>query len=89
MPTSYGQVKGRKYTNVQPIHDPNNPKPTRYPAHVKNWSGALPAKPVGRVILEGVKHGGWAYQKGCRCDACRAAHKAQQREYRERMKGGA
>lgn len=85
MPISYGQVKGRKYTNVQPVYDPNNPKPTRYPAHVKNWSGALPSKPKPKQI----EHGFLAYKnQGCRCDICKAANAEYSRK-RRTAKGGA
>lgn len=41
MPISYGQVEGRKSGTPQQLFDPAHPKPTRYPARERNWSGAV------------------------------------------------
>lgn len=85
MPISYGQVKGRKYTNVQPIHDPDNPKPSRY-APKRDMRRT---KPLATIAPKNPKenHGTTtSYRKGCRCDACKlAASKAAERNKLNRL----
>lgn len=74
MPIIYGNVGGRKYTAIQPEHDPNNPKPTRYPAHAKSWANANYkdyAPRTEKPIIHGVT--AWR-EKRCSCKKCYEAY---------------
>ena len=84
MPISYGNVCGRKYTTIQPEHDPENPKPTRYPSKQSSWAG--PDERGQRAPeTKAFKHGIAGYRKHhCDCDVCRAAYDRYTANERER-----
>ena len=83
MPISYGQVVGRKYTAIQPEYDPENPKPTKYPATSRSWSGddARGRPPETRIFKHGVN--GWA-KHHCTCPVCTEAYDKYLANQRER-----
>lgn len=60
---SYGQVAGRKQPNLQTLHDPRNPKPSRYAPKRKTEK----SEPDDEF-----EHGTWVGYKrhGCRCFEC-------------------
>ena len=80
MPISYGQVVGRKYTAIQPDYDPEHPKPSMYSPK----AASLPKtySPTDKQVTHGTQH---RYGKGCRCDACKAAHEAHLEWRRQRL----
>lgn len=72
MPISYGQVKGRKYYNVQTPFDPANPKRSRYAPKEDA------PKPKREHVIPHGTPSGYQYH-GCRCEKCREAEREAKR----------